>query len=299
MDAWRGIDEFVAVAASGTFAAAARKFGASTTHMSRSVAQLENRLQAQLFHRTTRMVRLTDTGRMFYAHCQRLLHDRDEAIAQISQRGEPQGELRVTCSVAMGERFVGPIIRRFITDYPKVSVMLELTNRDIDMIADGYDLAIRTGKLPDSSLVSTRVALRTLYTCASPDYLARAGTPHSIAELANHECVIGASSTWQFVVGQQNELFRPMGRWRSNSGKTVVDAALAGMGICQLPDFYALPHLATGRLVALLEQFRANDEQIWAVYPEQRHQLPKLSMLVERLRHELPAMLTGPHPSVD
>jgi DNA-binding transcriptional LysR family regulator len=295
MDAWRGIDEFVAVAASGTFAAAARKFGASTTHMSRSVALLESRLQAQLFHRTTRMVRLTDTGRMFYDHCRRLLHDRDEAIAQISARGEPQGELRVTCSVTMGERFVAPIIRRYIQAYPKVSVTLELTNQVVDLIADGYDLAIRTGNLPDSQLVSTRVAMRSLYTCAAPAYLARAGTPQTINDLAHHECVIGAASAWQFVVGQQNELFRPKGRWRCNSGTTVVDAVLAGMGICQVPDFYALPHLATGRLVALLEPFRANDEQIWAVYPEQRHQLPKLSMLVDRLRQELPAMLTCAH----
>lgn len=266
--------------------------------MSRSVALLENRLQAQLFHRTTRMVRLTDTGRMFYEHCQRLLHDRDEAIAQIGERGEPQGELRVTCSVAMGERFIAPILRRYIEEYPKISVTLDLTNQVVDIIAEGYDLAIRSGKLPDSSLVSTRIAMRSLYTCAAPAYLARAGTPHSINDLAHHECVVGTSSTWQFVVGQQNELFRPKGRWRCNSGITVIDAALAGMGICQVPGFYALPYLANGRLVALLEPFRANDEQIWAVYPEQRHQLPKLSMLVDRLRHELPAMLTGSHPPV-
>lgn len=294
MARWDGIEEFVAVAQAGSFAAGAQALGVSTSHVSRAVARLEDRIQAQVFFRTTRKVTLTDTGRVLVEQCRRIIRERDEAFAMVSRRDEPQGELRVTCSTALGERFLAPILRRFAQENPRLSVTIDLTNRLVDLVAEGYDLAIRTGHLADSRLVGTRIASRRLYLCASPAYLDRAGRPREVAELALHDCLIGTSTTWHFRLDGQDHLFRPKGRWRCNSGEAVVDAALAGMGLCQLPEFYVLRHVAAGRLETVLDGFRAADEPIWAVYPQQRHLPPKVRDLVRRLRAELGPALNLP-----
>lgn len=291
MSRWDGIDEFVAVATAGSFSGGAQALAMSTTHMSRAVARLEQRVQAQLLHRTTRTVRLTDTGRVFLDSCRRIIMERDEAIALIDERGEPQGELRITCSTAMGERFIAPLVREFTARHPKLSVTIELTNRIIDLVGEGYDLAIRTGYLADSSLIGTRIASRSLHCCAAPAYLRDHGRPRRIADLARHECLIGTASTWHFKRQGGEEIYRPKGRWRCNSGSAVVEAALAGMGICQLPEFYVLPLIAQGKLEPLLEEYAPDAEPIWAVYPQRRHLQPKISALIDLLRLELPAAL--------
>jgi DNA-binding transcriptional LysR family regulator len=296
MSKWDGIDEFLAVAATSSFTGAARIIGMSPTHVSRSIIALEQRLQAQLFYRTTRTVRLTDTGRVFLERCQRIAQERDEAIALIGERGEPQGELRVTCSTAMGERFVVPIIRRFATQHSKLNVTIELTNRVIDLIGEGYDLAVRTGTISDPRLITRRVASRTLYTCAAPEYLARAGTPRSVEELVSHECIAGTSDTWHFEVGGQEILHRVRGRFRCNSGQAVIEASVSGLGICQLPDFYILPYLQQGLVTLVLEDLRPADEPVWAVYPQRRHLVPKVEHVVEALEVELAEALNGPVP---
>lgn len=293
MAAWDGIEEFAAVASTGSFTAGARMLGLSVTHMSRSVAQLEGRLQTRLLNRTTRSVSLTDTGRTFLDHSQRLIAERDEAIALVSEKGEPQGELRITCSTAMGERFVAPIARRFLALHPKVSLSIELTNRLIDIVAEGYDLAVRTGPLNDPRLIGTEVATRAFVTCTSPAYLNRRGMPDEIGDLDRHDCLIGTASLWHFQIGQRERSYRPNGRFRCNSGEAVTGAALEGLGICQLPQFYVHDHLLTGRLVPVLDQYRLVAEPIWAVYPQRRHLSPKISRFVNQLSVELPALLDG------
>ena len=291
---WDGIDEFIAVAAAGSFTRGAKILGVSTTHVSRSIMALEQRVGAQLFHRTTRTVSLTDTGRSFFERCDRIAQERDEAIALISHRGEPQGELRVTCSTAMGERFVAPIIRRFAMQHPKLSVSIELSNRVFDLATDGFDVAIRTGTSSDPRLIATRVASRTLYTCAAPAYLTRAGRPNSVAELDAHERIAGTATSWHFNVNGQDVVHRPKGRFKCNSGHAVMEACIAGLGICQLPDFYILPYLKHGMVELLLEHCQPKDEPIWAVYPRQRHLMPKVQQVVECLQHELGAAMNRP-----
>ncbi|MBS7668264.1 LysR family transcriptional regulator [Croceicoccus gelatinilyticus] len=281
---WDGIEEFVAVARAGSFTAGARAFGASVTHMSRAVARLEARLETQLFNRTTRSLFLTDTGRIFLEQCQRLVDEREEAIAGIASQGQPRGALRLTCSYALGERFVSPLVREFAQEHPSLVVTLDLDNDVVDIVSRGYDLAVRTGHLEDSRLIATRVAQRELVTVASRHYLSSHGEPREIAELTAHDCLVGSSSQWHFRRGQS---FRPRGRWHCNSGTTVVDACLAGMGICQLPAFYVREHLAAGRLQEVLEDERPEDEPIWAIYPTRRHLSPKVSGLVALLRAKL------------
>ncbi|QUM74401.1 LysR substrate-binding domain-containing protein [Sphingopyxis granuli] len=288
MSGWDGIDEFVAVATANSFSGGADALGMSTTHMSRAIANLEMRVQTQLLHRTTRSVRLTDTGHVFLEHCRRMILEREEAIALISEQGEPQGELRMTCSTAMGERFIAPLVQEFAAAHPKLAVTLDLTNRVVDLVAEGYDLAIRTGQLADSRLIGTRIASRTLYTCASPDYLEQRGAPKRVADLRHHDCLVGTASTWRFSGPKAaEELYRPRGRLRCNSGATIVRAAKAGMGICQLPDFYVQPLITSGDLAPVLKEFAPGDEPIWAVYPQRRHLLPKITALVAILRARL------------
>lgn len=253
---------------------------------------LESRIQAQLFHRTTRSVRLTDTGRVFLEHCQRLIMEREEAFALINEKGEPQGELRLTCSTAMGERFIAPILRHFARAYPRIQINIDLTNRVVDLVAEGYDLAVRTGHLPDSRLIGTRIASRSLVTCASPAYLKRRGRPHVLADLDGHDCLAGNAGTWHFNVDGKSQSYRPHGRWRCNSGGAVLEAALDDMGLCQLPDFYVRTALTEGRLVPVLADIQPADEPIWAVYPQRRHLQPKISELVSVLRKELPMALS-------
>lgn len=294
MRRWEGIDEFVAVATAGSFKAGADALGVSTTHMSRSIAGLEARVQAPLFHRTTRTVRLTDTGRVFFDHCSRIVAERDEAIAMISEGGEPEGDIRITCSTAMGERFIAPIVRRYASAHAKLRVTIDLTNRIVDLVGEGYDLAIRTGQLAESRLIGTRIASRRFYSCAAPDYLARHGIPARPADLARHECLVGTTTLWRFRRNGREESLRPKGRWRCNSGSAVTEAALAGMGVCQLPEFYVLPHIASGALQEVLAEYRPDEEPIWAVYPQRRHLLPKISGLLDLLRQHLPAALAQP-----
>ena len=290
MSGWDGIDEFIAVGTANSFTRAAKAIGMSPTHVSRAIIALEQRVQAQLFHRTTRTVRLTDTGQVFFERCQRIAQERDEAMAQIGEQGEPQGELRVTCSTTMGERFVAPIIRQFAMDHPKLNVTIDLSNHVVDLVAEGYDLGVRTGPVTDPRLMAVQVASRTLYTCAAPGYLAREGVPHSIADLAMHQCVIGTSAMWHFC-DNGDQIHRPKGRLRCNSGQAVIEACASGMGICQLPDFYILPYLKQNLVTRILEDFQPDDEPIWAVYPQRRHLLPKIQGLVDFLRRDLAATM--------
>lgn len=246
------------------------------------------RVQAQVFARTTRTIHLTPTGRTLLGNCRRIILERDEAFAMLGDGEEPQGELRVTCSAAMGERFLAPIIRRFCERHPQIGITIELSNRIVDIVGEGFDLAVRTGNLADSRLIGSRIASCGHYTCAAPAYLARHGVPEHVTDLGQHECLAGTAATWHFKVGEEEHFHHPRGRWRCNSGTAVVDAAIAGMGICQLPDFYVLPRIRSGELRPVLDGFRADDEPIWAVYPQRRHLLPKISRLVAALRTELP-----------
>lgn len=290
---WDGIDEVVAVADTGTFVAAAKRLGTSTSHVSRAVARLEQSLGAQFFHRTTRAVSLTDTGRTLVDQFRRLVAERDEAIAMLDLQGEPQGHLRITCPTALGERFVAPIVRAYVQDYPKLSVDLDLSNRVVELVSEGYDLAIRTGTLPDSRLIRTQIATRGIVTCAAPSYVAAHGVPLSIDELDDHDCIPATSDIWRYRVDGEPRSVRPRGRWRCSNGGAVFDAAVAGMGLCQLPEFYVSRAIAEGTLVEVLAPFRPEDDPIWAVYPQRRHLLPKVQRLIEKLRRALPAAIAN------
>ncbi len=280
---WDGLAEVVAIADTGSFSRAASNLGMSVSHISRSIARLENRLQIRLFARTTRSVRLTETGRAFVERSRRIIQDRDELLSLARGYSELRGEFRVTCATTLGEQFVVPVIRQFANDHPELRIVLELTNRLIDLVGEGYDVGIRTGRVSDGRLVGQQIAMRTVELCASPEYLRVHGVPRSIEALSAHDCLIGTSTTWRFLERGQPRLFEPKGRWQCNSGAATVDAALAGMGICQLPSSYVRRHIQTGTLIPLLPRFNPDAEPIWAVYPERQHLSPKVRLLVDAL----------------
>ena len=288
INGWDGVDEVVAVHAAGSFSGGARALGMSTSQMSRAIARLEDRLQSRVFNRTTRCLSLTDVGSQLVGQFEQIIRDRDEALAMVNGAGEPHGILRLTCSVALGERFIVPILRRYAETFPRLSIDFELTNRVVDLIAEGFDLGIRTGASSDTRLSHIPLLARRLHLCAAPDYLAARGVPRTVDDLAGHECLRGNASEWTLIERGRLRSVRPTGRWRCNSGGAVLHAALTGMGIAQLPDIYVAEPLESGRLVEFLSHSRPADEPVWAVYPRRHHLTSKVARFVEMLQRQLP-----------
>lgn len=285
---WDGISEFVYVAENESFTLASKKMAISTAQVSRQISALEKRLNIKLFYRTTRKVSLTEEGRVFYQHCRSVLDGLDAAERAITNlQSKPQGKIKLTAPVTYGEKQVLPLVNNFMKQYNDVEVSAYLSNRQIDIVDEGYDLAIRLGKLSDSTMMAKKLGKRTNYVCASPSYLEKQGIPHSISELNKHSCLLGTNDHWHFRETGREKSIRVTGRLRYNNGYSLTDAALKGLGIVQLPDYYVQQHIQRGELVTLLDSYRAPDEGIWAVYPQNRHLSPKIRLLVDYLSEQL------------
>ncbi len=285
---WEGISEFVYVAEAESFTKAAKKMAISTAQVSRQISALEKRLNIKLFYRTTRKVSLTEEGRVFYQHCRSVLDGLDEAERVITNlQTKPQGKIKLTASVTYGEQHILPLVNNFMKLYQDIEVTAYLSNQQIDLVEEGYDLAIRLGKLNDSTMMAKKLAKRTNFLCASPAYLQKYGTAHSLSELTNHSCLLGTLDYWHFCDNGKERNMRVTGRLRYNSGVSLVDAALKGLGIVQLPDYYVQHYIQTGELVTLLDNMREPDSGIWAVYPHNRHLSPKVKLLVDYLIEHL------------
>lgn len=288
MYAWEGVNEFVAVAETESFTRAADRLGVSTAHVSRQVSALETRLSTRLFYRTTRRVSVTEAGQIYYQHCRQVLDALEQAERSITNMQlVPRGRLQLTAPVTYGEKSIAPLVNDFVLRYPELQVKMHLTNKTVDLVAEGYDLAIRLGQLEDSSLMARRLGSRTLYVCASPDYLSAHGTPHSLSELEHHNCLLGNLDYWRFQEAGGPRNVRVTGNIRCDSGRALLDAALKGIGIVQLPDYYVQPALDSKALVPLLTRYQEDDDGIWAVYPHNRHLSPKVRMLLDFLAESL------------
>ncbi|WP_107851925.1 LysR substrate-binding domain-containing protein [Oceanimonas marisflavi] len=285
---WEGVTEFVAVAEAESFTRAAARLGISTAQVSRQISALESRLSTKLFYRTTRKVSVTEAGQIYYQHCRQVLDGLEEAErAMTDLQLSPRGRLRLTAPVTYGEKVIAPLINDFVLSYPELEVELRLTNQKLDLVADGYDLAIRLGKLEDSSMMARRLASRIQYVCASPDYLSIHGMPHSLSELEQHNCLQGNLDYWRFQEQGKVRTIRVKGNIRCDSGWALLDAALKGIGMVQLPDYYVRASLAEGNLLSLLEHYQEDDNGIWAIYPHNRHLSPKVRILLDFLGQSL------------
>lgn len=289
MRRWERIEAFVAVAERGSFTSAAEALGVSTSHISRLIADLEKQLSTSLLFRTTRSIRLSDAGQQYFEECRSLLNSFIASEEKITrQQAQPSGLLKVTCSTTFGERFIAPQLPSFLLKYPKIKIDLHLSNTRVDMIRDGYDLAIRLGTMEDSSLLARRLCDRTEFVCASPSYLDRHGAPHTLNELQGHNCLIGSSNSWLFSENGHRRELRVTGNWRSNSGTAVLEAVRQGLGLAQLPDYYVKRYFKNGELTSILDHYRYDLSGVWLVYPKAQQQLPRLKLLCDYLIESFP-----------
>ncbi|MBU2869479.1 LysR family transcriptional regulator [Colwellia sp. E2M01] len=285
---WQGISEFVGVAETESFTLAAKNLALSTAQISRQITALEKRLQVKLLYRTTRKVSLTQEGSLFYQHCRAVLDGLALAETTITNlQATPQGIIKLTASVTYGEQQILPLINNFLLQYPDIQVSAHLTNQKIDLVEGGYDLAIRLGKLHDSTLMAKKLAQRTNYVCAAPAYINKYGTPHTLSELSKHNCLLGTMDYWRFLENNKDKNVRVSGSIRVNSGYGLMDAALKGVGMVQLPDYYVKQYIETGQLITVLDHYREPDEGIWAVYPNNRQLSTKIRLLVDYLTEQL------------
>lgn len=288
MQEWQGINEFVSVVEKGSFTQAAKHLGVSTAHISRSVNALEQRLAVKLLNRSTRQVSNTPSGLLYYQQCRQLLDGLADANRSISQLNKiPRGLVKITAPIYYGERVVVPVISQIMQQYPDIEVDVQLSDHTLDLISGGFDLAIRLGSLPDSSLMARGIGSRHYHVVASTEYVSRYGLPQSIDELRDHNCLRGISDHWRFCVNKQLKEYRVSGNWRCNSGAAVLQAAMDGLGIAQLPDYYVDLPVSEGKLIRVLENHAPANEGIWAVYPPNRHLSTKLRVIIDFLAAEL------------
>ena len=279
---------FKAVVEAGGFTAAANSLGVSQSFVSQGVTSLERRLGVQLLHRSTRMHRLSNEGDRFLSACKELLHSLEETEAQI-RCSEPVGDLRISAPQAFGMDQLVPVLPGFLSKYPKLAVHFSLSDSLVNLIQDNFDVAIRMGRLQDSSLCSRKLCDLQRVMVAAPSYIAANGMPTTPQDLARHSCLMWAPprdhlNRWPFMVNDQREHIYVQGRFHSIDGTTLYQLCLAGIGIMRLAEHLALPAIRRGELVPLLSDYQATDDTaIHAVYLQQRLLAPRVRAFVDYL----------------
>ncbi|MEI6028807.1 MAG: LysR family transcriptional regulator [Betaproteobacteria bacterium] len=290
MDKLKQLESFVAVATKGSLTATALAEGVAPAVIGRRIDALEERLGVKLLVRTTRRITLTHEGSAFLEDCQRMLADLANAEASVSAGGvKASGHLRVTAPAGFGRRHVAPLVPRFIALHPDVSVSLNLSDRVVDIVNEGFDCAVRVGDLPDSSMISVRLADNRRQCVATPGYLQRAGVPQHPADLSRHECLTlssDASQTrgWAFRVDGEVTHLRPHGRLDCSDGQVLHDWCLQGMGIAWRSTWEVASEIAAGRLQALLEEYAAPPNGIFAVFTHARHLPLRVRLWIDFLK---------------
>ena len=291
MDRLKQIESFVSVAARGSLTAAAHAEGVAPAVIGRRIDALEERLGVKLLVRTTRKITLTHEGSAFLEDCQRLLADLANAEASVSAGGvKASGYLRVTAPAGFGRRHVAPLVPRFIEQHPDVNVSLNLSDRVVDIVNESYDCAVRVGDLPDSSLISVRMADNRRLCVATPAYLKRAGTPRHPNDLLRHQCLTlssDASQTrgWAFVVDGAVTHLRPSGRLDCSDGQVLHDWCAAGLGLAWRSTWEVEQEVASGQLVSVLDDFAAPPNGIYAVFPHAKHLPLRVRLWIDFLKH--------------
>lgn len=269
---WNEMVVYCKVVETGSFVGAARALGLPKSTVSRKVAGLEERLGVRLLHRTTRVVRTTPVGHVYFERCARLVSDAEEADRLVTSAQErPTGLLRITTSSLVAERWLCAIVADYLSANPDVRVDLMITNRMVDLVDEGYDVALRAGILPDGDLVARRLQPGRTVLVASPAYLERRGVPRSIDDLSRHDCVIADSDSSRGVWSFGDLRLAVSGRLAVNDIRLARDAALAGLGIARLPSFLVGEDVLQGRLLRVLPQLPDTFGGLYAVYPSRRH----------------------------
>ena len=294
MDLFYSMRMYVAVVDGGSFAAAADKLEISRAMVSKQIQKLEEHLGTRLMNRTTRRLSLTETGRAFYDRSVQIMHDVEEAeqVAGHMTR-TPQGVLRVTIPLSYGQHRLAAIIGAYTQAYPQVQLDIALSDRKVDLIEDGFDLAVRIGALPQSDLIARKIGGVRSIVCASPGYVARHGAPQTPEQLRNHACLgytlTGSGADWRFETPDGPLVVPIAGPIRADNGDIIRLAALSGAGILFQPHFIVGDDLAAGRLVQLLPEWQSAELGVYAVYPSRKHLSAKVRTFVDFLAQALGA----------
>lgn len=288
MDAFKQVETFVSVATKGSLSAAARVEGVTPAVIGRRLDALEQRLGVKLLTRTTRSISLTFEGAAFVEDCQRILNDLANAEASVSLGGvKASGHIRVSAPAGFGRLHVAPLMRDFLEVNPEVSCTLDLTDRVVDLVNESIDCAIRIGELPDSSLVSIRLADNRRVVVASPAYLARHGSPAAPHDLATHNCLsLGQQRGWAFC-NEKGETItvKVSGRLECNDGAVLHEWALAGDGLAWRSRWEVDADLRAGRLVSVLDEFATPTMGIYAVFPQRKRLALRVRLLIDHLKN--------------
>ena len=288
MDRFVELSALVRTVDRGSQAAAARELGLTPAMVGRYIQGLEDRLGTRLLNRTTARQSLTEAGAAFYSRASAILEQLEEADTVASERqAEPRGTLRVNAPMSFGSRHLAAAIAEFCGRCPGVQIELVLNDRVVDLIEEGYDVAVRIGRLADSGLVARRLATCRLVACASPGYLAHRGWPDAPADLLRHNCLLysyaGNGGAWRFHSAHGEQEIRLSGNLIANNGDALLAAALTGQGIILQPTFIVAEALRQGRLVQVMPGWRLADLSVHAVYPSARHLAPKVRSFVDFL----------------
>jgi len=284
---------FTKVVETKSFTGAADALGLPKSTVSRKLAQLEERLGVRLVQRTTRKLALTEIGEAYYQRCSRIVADIHSAEQVVTDmQSTPRGRLRITASIDFTTRFLGTIVADFLAQHPEINVELEGTDRVVDMIEEGFDLAVRFGPMPESTLIARRLCGLHLILCASPAYLEQRGTLVGVDELDEHDHVLFTPSSriqaWTLVgPGEQTFEFGRPARFASNNYGAVVDVALAGGGIACISEFMVTEEIRNGTLVRVLPDWVTRPTEVHAVYPARQNLPPRLTLFLEHLSKAL------------
>jgi DNA-binding transcriptional LysR family regulator len=291
MDKLKQLESFVSVVARGSLTAAAKAEGVAPAIMGRRLDALEERLNVRLLLRTTRRISLTHEGSAFLEDCQRLLAELADAEASVSAGGvKASGHLRISAPAGFGRRHVAPLVPRFREQHADLTISLNLSDRVVDLAGEGFDCAVRVGDLPDSSLVSARMADNRRLCVATPQYLKRHGTPQHPSALARFDCLTLSSDAsqargWAFTVDGELLHLKPGGPLDCSDGQVLHDWCLAGYGIAWRSTWEVESEVADGRLLALLEDFAAPPNGIYAVFPQRKHLPLRVRLWIDFLKH--------------
>lgn len=286
----QGLVAFAQTVKEGSFAEAARELGLTPSAVAKSVARLEAELGLRLLHRTTRQVSLTSDGHALYERCRRIVDEMESLRAEAEGvRGEPSGTLRLNAPTTFGKKVLVPLLAQLVARFPRLDLDLTFSDRYEDIVRGGFDAAVRVGQLADSTLVAHRFAAQQVLVCASPVYLAQHGKPATPDGLAAHRCMLfrmpstGRARPWEFVVARRPTTFVPDSVVTMDDGEALAAAAVAGLGLAQVPHYMAQDDLHAGRLVEVLQAFRGPPMPISLVYPSSRQVTPRLRVLQEAL----------------
>ncbi|MCF7520265.1 LysR family transcriptional regulator [Pseudoalteromonas sp. L21] len=281
---WQGLEEFLYVVEHGSFTHAAKAMEVSTSHISRQVQQLESRLGSVLFQRTTRKINLTDAGREYAVKLKAIRQELIDANNQLQgEQRQPKGLIRITGAGEFVANQVAPKVAEFVKRYPEVEVDLDFNSRNVNLVEEGFDLAIRFGRMQDSNLIARPLCKRVMTLVASPEYLANHPDLKTPFDLTEHNCLITMRKRWRFNIDNQIKEVRIDGNWRSNHPQAILSAAVAGVGIAHLALDIVEPYLNNGQLVSVLDEFQVSDNASWLVYPR-KDLLPfRVRLLIEHL----------------